>query len=73
MLRDIVKLRCVGGTHVLSIPKVIIQGMETEEGDRFLIEVVSPTELRVTKESTDKKSTRKRTPDEESYRNKRGS
>jgi antitoxin component of MazEF toxin-antitoxin module len=56
--RDIVKLRRVAGSLVITVPKVILRGLKFKDGDRLLLEVASPTQLRVTKD-TNKKDTDK--------------
>jgi hypothetical protein len=53
MARDIVKLRKVAGSMVVSIPQSVLSEMRISEGDRFLIESVSATRLLITKEMKD--------------------
>src|SRR5208282_6023881 len=48
--RDIVKLRKVAGSMVISIPQTILAEMEIFEGDRVLIEASPPNRLVITKE-----------------------
>jgi antitoxin component of MazEF toxin-antitoxin module len=48
--RDIVKLRRVAGSMVISIPHSILSEIQISEGDRVLIEASSPHRLVITKE-----------------------
>jgi antitoxin component of MazEF toxin-antitoxin module len=50
MVRDIVKLRKVAGSMVISVPQSILSEMQILEGDRVLIEALSPNRLVITKE-----------------------
>jgi hypothetical protein len=53
MARDIVKLRKVAGSIVISIPQSALSDMQILEGDRVLIESLSGTRLLITKEMKD--------------------
>jgi antitoxin component of MazEF toxin-antitoxin module len=50
-MRDIVKLRKVAGSMVISIPQTILAEMQISEGDRVLIEALPPNRLVITKEA----------------------
>lgn len=50
MIRDIVKVRKVGGTIVVTLTQALLGSLDIEQGDRLMLEVVSSTELKVTKE-----------------------
>jgi len=50
-VRDIVKLRKVAGSMVISIPQTILAEMQISEGDRVLIEALPPNRLVITKEA----------------------
>jgi antitoxin component of MazEF toxin-antitoxin module len=50
-MRDIVKLRKVAGSMVISIPQIILAEMQISEGDRVLIEALPPNRLVITKEA----------------------
>jgi hypothetical protein len=48
--RDIVKLRKVAGSMVISVPQSILSETQILEGDRVLIEALPPNRLVITKE-----------------------
>jgi antitoxin component of MazEF toxin-antitoxin module len=51
MAREVVKVRKVAGSVVVSIPQTLLAGLQIAEGDRVLVETVAPTRLMITKET----------------------
>ena len=50
-MRDLVRLRKVGETLVVTMTQVILENLELAEGDRLLLEAVPPRRVIVTKEA----------------------
>jgi len=49
-MRDIVKVRKVGDTLVVTLTQAILQSVELEEGDRLLLEASPPRRVTIIKE-----------------------
>ncbi|SRR5260370_1595280 len=59
MARDILKVRKVGGTLVVTITQAILDKISLVEGDRVLIEAVPPKRILITKEEPNMPNTRR--------------
>ena len=50
MVRDMTKLRNVGGTSVVTLTQAILSSTELKDGDRLLLEALPPNRVIITKE-----------------------
>jgi antitoxin component of MazEF toxin-antitoxin module len=59
MGRDIVKVRKVGGTLVVTLTQAVLEQVELSEGDRVLIEAAPPRRIVISKEENNLPNTRR--------------
>ena len=59
MVRDMAKLRNVGGTLVVTLTQAILNTLEMQDGDRLLLEAIPPHRVMITKEVETMPSSRK--------------
>ena len=59
MARDILKVRKVGGTLVVTLTQGVLEQVPLIEGDRVLIEALPPRRILISKEATNMPSTRR--------------
>ncbi len=50
MARDIIKIRKVGGTLVVTLTQAVLAKVQLEEGDRVMIEAVPPKRIIISRE-----------------------
>ena len=50
MVRDMTKLRNVGGTSVVTLTQAILSALDLTDGDRLLLEALPPNRVIITKE-----------------------
>ena len=59
MSRDIVKVRKVGGTLVVTLTQAVLEQVAFSEGDRVLVEAVPPRRIIISKEGSKMPNTRR--------------
>lgn len=59
MARDVLKVRKVGGTLVVTLTQGVLEEVPLAEGDRVLIEALPPRRILISKEVPDVPSTRR--------------
>jgi antitoxin component of MazEF toxin-antitoxin module len=59
MTREILKVRKVGGTLVVTLTQSILEQVRVEEGERILVEALPPRRILISKESKDTNNTRR--------------
>jgi len=59
MAREILKVRKVGGTLVVTLTQSVLEQIKLEEGDRVLIEALPPKRVVISKEETVVPNTRR--------------
>jgi antitoxin component of MazEF toxin-antitoxin module len=58
-MREIVKVRKVGGTLVVTLTQAVLEDVQLDEGDRVLIEALPPKRILISKEEAKMPSTRR--------------
>ncbi|MGA3187538.1 MAG: hypothetical protein ABSF22_10550 [Bryobacteraceae bacterium] len=59
MARDILKVRKVGGTLVVTLTQAVLAEVSLEEGDRVLMEALPPRRILISKEVSNMPNTRR--------------
>src|SRR5580658_886725 len=59
MARDVLKVRKVGGTLVVTLTQGVLEEVPLSEGDRVLIEALPPRRILISKEAPNMPSTRR--------------
>jgi antitoxin component of MazEF toxin-antitoxin module len=59
MARDIVKVRKVGETLVVTLTQVVLGAVDLKEGDRVLMETIAPRRIIISKEEQEVSNTRR--------------
>lgn len=58
-MREIIKLREVAGSAVITLPQIILEALGLELGDRLLVEAMPPRRIIITKEGATMQSTQR--------------